>query len=125
MKKTSLSFLQQDCTMDHCTGRRVASTSLYIICTVKYFLMFRWNRLSSSFGPLPLFPILGLHCKESGSVLFAPSLEVFLHSNVIPLSVLFSRLSRRSSQSLFTGEVLQSLLVHLWSLFYFFNTDKI
>lgn len=57
----------------------------------KYFLCF-------SLCPLPL--VLSLGTTEKSSVLFAFSLQVFIHIDKIPLSLFFSRLNIPSSLSL-------------------------
>jgi len=45
-------------------------------------------------------PVAGHHWKEPGSVTFTPSLQVFIHIDEIPSSLLFSRLNSPSPLSL-------------------------
>lgn len=70
--------------------------------------MFRWKVPGF---PLPnaSSPVSGHHWKQSGSILFTLSLQVFilLHIGKIPLSILFSRLN--SSQPFPIREMVQSL----------------
>ena len=50
--------------------------------------------------PTASCPFTGHHREEPGSIVFAPSLQVFVHTEKIPLSLLFSRLNCPSCPSL-------------------------
>ena len=54
-------------------------------------------------------PVTGHHWKEPGSVLFAPSLQVFMYIDKISLSRLFSELNSPRSLGPFSCEMPQSL----------------
>ena len=63
----------------------------------------------SQFLPIASGPVTGHHWKEPGSILFAPSLEIFIYIGKIPLCLLFSRLKQSQlSQSFLMWELLQS-----------------
>lgn len=64
----------------------------------------------SQFGPTATSPGTGHH-KEPGSVLSAPSLQVFRDAANIPWSLLFPRLNRPSSLSLSSSERCSGLLL--------------
>jgi len=70
--------------------------------------MFRGNLLCFSLCPLPLFLGTGHDRKEPDSVLFAPSIQLFIYINKIPLSLLIAKLNS-PSQPFLIAEVLQSL----------------
>jgi len=53
------------------------------------------------FVPIAFGPIAGHHRKESGPILVAPSLQMLVHMDEIPLSLLFSGLNSANSLSLF------------------------
>ena len=61
------------------------------------------------FVPIASGPVTGHQWKEPGSILFAPSLQEFMYTNKVPLNLLFSRLNSRSSLSLSSPKMLQSL----------------
>ena len=79
--------------------------------TQKCFLVFRRNLLHFSLFLLPLVLTLGT-TEESGSILFTPSLQAFINTDEIPLSLLFSRVSSPSSLSLSSQEKYSSSLTH-------------
>ena len=62
--------------------------------------------------------VTGHHWKEPGSVFFAPSLQVFIYVDMIPLSLLFSRLKSPSSLRLSSHEKCLSpnLVALRWTL---------
>ena len=60
------------------------------------------------FVPIASGPVAGHHWKEPGSISFAPSLQVFIDIEKIPLSLLQAE-QFQLSQPFFIGEVLQHL----------------
>lgn len=99
---------QGPCTTDcfkPCLWRSMESLSLeslwatcaYAQSTAKWFLVFRWNLLFSSFCSLPLVVLLEV-TEESGCILFAPSLHLFIDIDKI-CWILLSGLSNPSSFS--------------------------
>jgi len=68
-----------------------ATTSLDNLCqfsvtltVIKCFWMFRGTLFVFQFVPTASCPVTGHQRKEAGSVLFAPSLHMFIHINKIP-----------------------------------------
>jgi len=52
------------------------------------------------FVPTASGPVPGHQCKEPGSILPAPSLQIFIHIDKLPLRLLLSRLNHPSSLTL-------------------------
>jgi len=100
-----------------------STTSLGNLCqclatlTVKKcFLIFRQSLLCFIFVPIAFGPVTGHHWKAPGSILFAPSLQVFQHFDKIPLSLLFSRQNSLSSLSLSSQETCSTACITLVAL---------
>lgn len=65
------------------------------------------------FVPADSWPVTGHHQEEPGSIFFTPSYWVFIHIDKIPLSLLFCKLSRCSSPSLYSYNTCTSPLIAL------------
>jgi len=89
-----------------------------VTLTVKeWYLMFRGTFLCSSLCLLPLVLSLGTRLfSEPGSILFALSLQVFVHTDKNPPSLLFSRLTSPSSLSHSSQERCSSPFITLVAL---------
>lgn len=80
--------------------------------------MLRGKIMGFSLYPLPLVLLTGHHHEEHGSIIFAPSIQVFICTDEMPLSFLLSKLNRHSSSSLSSQEGCSNLFISFEVLFW-------